>query len=328
MASVRREAPTLLSLWSSTRTFVLLQTQPKRNPPQAHTCDAHSTQCHAHSICYPAAAHRRLCEHRLSSFSDLYTNPPLARCAALPTSCLILPPRTLHPHSLCPCSRSIPTIPSSRIRPSAIPALPIYAHFLLQHGQRVESHHLECTARQVGRIGFCRDGCVLLSQYRHFLLPVTTAFKPSRTQLLLLDLLIITLSVIVTTVAYETAYARAVTKAAIRARLDLTPAASSPARTYTDPLGDSDDVVLDLRASLLFRHVRRPPAPPPDDAPLPNGATIVEGLRVLLQAQRSFRARQQTPPPPGSNGDDAETQDGERERERRVPGGMDPPEDS
>ena len=183
--------------------------------------------------------------------------------------------------------------------------------------------------RSASRSYWILSGWVRLqSQYRHFVLPVTTAFKPSRTQLLLLDLLIITLSVIVTTVAYETAYARAVTKAAIRARLDLTPAASSPAQTYTDPLGDSDDVVLDLRASLLFRHVRRPPAPPPDDAPLPNGATIVEGLRVLLQAQRSFRARQQTPPPPGSNGDDAETQDGERERERRVPGGMDPPEDS
>jgi hypothetical protein len=178
----------------------------------------------------------------------------------------------------------------------------------------------------------------LLSHCRRFvslfplLVGTTTAFTPSRTQLLLLDLLIIALSVIVTTVAYETAYARAVTKAAIRATLDLTPTATSTAQTYTDPLdlnlGNSDDVVLDLRASLLLRHVRRPPAPPPDDAPLPNGATIVEGLRVLLQAQRSFRTRQQTPPPAGNSGDDAETQGGERERERRVPGGMDPPEDS
>ena len=156
-------------------------------------------------------------------------------------------------------------------------------------------------------------------------------------QLLLLDFLIIVLSVIVTTVAYETAYARAVTKAAIRATLDLTPTASSTAQTYTDPLDlsggrggndDPDDVVLDLRASLLFRHLRCPPAPPPDDAPLPNGATIVEGLRVLLQAQRSFRTRQPTPPAAGSSADEAQTQAGERERERRVPGGMDPPEDS
>jgi len=160
------------------------------------------------------------------------------------------------------------------------------------------------------------------------------AFAPPPTQLLLLDLLIVALSVVVTTVAYETAYARAVTKAAIRATLDLTPTAPSPAQTYTDPLGrggssddDPDDVVLDLRASLLLRHVRRPPAPPPDDAPLPNGATIVEGLRVLLQAQRSFRARQQTPPAAGSGDDEAQMPAEESERERRVPGGMDP-EDS
>jgi hypothetical protein len=165
----------------------------------------------------------------------------------------------------------------------------------------------------------------------------TTAFTPPRTQLLLLDLLIIALSVIVTTVAYETAYARAVTKAAIRATLDLTPTAPSPAQTYFDPLDlgggngnddDPDDMVLNLRASLLLRHVRRPPAPPPDDAPLPNGATIVEGLRVLLQAQRSFRARQQTPPAAGGGDDEAQMPAEERERERRVPGGMDPPEDS
>ncbi|KAH8996544.1 hypothetical protein EDB86DRAFT_2919222 [Lactarius hatsudake] len=156
---------------------------------------------------------------------------------------------------------------------------------------------------------------------------VGMAFTPPRTQLLLLDLLIIVLSVVVTTVAYETTYARAVTKAAIRASLDLTPATSPAAHTYADPLDRGDDVVvLDLRPSLLLRHMRSPPPPPPDDAPLPNGATVVEGLRVLLQAQRSFRARQQTPP-----ADDAETQTGERvrerERERRVPGGMDPPED-
>ncbi|KAH8988036.1 hypothetical protein EDB92DRAFT_1873472 [Lactarius akahatsu] len=145
---------------------------------------------------------------------------------------------------------------------------------------------------------------------------VGMAFTPPRTQLLLLDLLIIVLSVVVTTVAPPSA-----------ATLDLTPATSAAAHTYADPLdrGDDDDsgvLVLDLRPSLLLRHMRSPPPPPPDDAPLPNGATVVEGLRVLLQAQRSFRARQQTPP-----ADDAETQTGERVRERRVPGGMDPPED-
>ncbi|KAI0250379.1 hypothetical protein BJV78DRAFT_1275815 [Lactifluus subvellereus] len=157
---------------------------------------------------------------------------------------------------------------------------------------------------------------------------VGMAFTPSRTQLLLLDLLIITLSTVVTTIVYEATYARAVTKAAIRATLDLTP---PPAPIYNDPLTptapeDGSDLVLDLRASLLLQHVRQPPPPPPEDTSLPSGAAVVEGLRALLQAQRALsRAQQearQTPPAGDAGGDGAQ----ERERERRVPGGMDPPE--
>jgi hypothetical protein len=161
-------------------------------------------------------------------------------------------------------------------------------------------------------------------------LPVlATGFTPSRTQLLLLDLLIIALSVVVTTLAYETTYARAVTKAAIRATLDLTPAANTQ---YTDPLTptmiseEDSDLVLDFRSSLLVRHVRHPPSPPPEDTQLPNGAAVVEGLRVLLHAQRALRTQtegRQAPSVSDTGGDD--TQRGERER--RVPGGMDPPED-
>lgn len=158
---------------------------------------------------------------------------------------------------------------------------------------------------------------------------VGAAFTPSRTQLLLLDLLIIILSAVITTIAYEATYARAVTKAAIRATLDLTPS-FTPA--YADPLTptapeEGSDLVLDLRASLLLRHVRQPPPPPPEDTSLPSGAAVVEGLRALLQAQRALsRAQQearQTPPADDADGDDAQ----ERERERRVPGGMDLPED-
>jgi len=157
---------------------------------------------------------------------------------------------------------------------------------------------------------------------------VGLGFTPSRTQLLLLDFLIITLSVVVTTLAYEAAYARAVTKAAIRATLDLTPA---NAHTYTDPLTTSaseedSDLVLDLRSSLLVRHVRHPPSPPPEDTQLPNGAAVVEGLRVLLHAQRALRTQtegRQAPSAGDAGGGDTQAE----ERERRVPGGMDPPED-
>lgn len=151
-------------------------------------------------------------------------------------------------------------------------------------------------------------------------------FTPSRTQLLLLDLFIITLSVVVTTIAYEATYARAVTNAAIRATLDLTP---SNAHAYTDPLAPvlerGTDIVLDFRSSLLLRHVRQPPSPPPEDTQLPNGAAVVEGLRMLLQAQRALRERQEARQNPvvDTRGSDAQGE----ERDRRVPGGMDPPED-
>lgn len=144
----------------------------------------------------------------------------------------------------------------------------------------------------------------------------------------MLDLLIITLSVVVTTIAYEATYARAVTNAAIRATLDLTPSQAHP---YIDPLTPSvpvegSDIVLDFRSSLLLRHVRRPPSPPPEDTQLPNGAAVVEGLRMLLQAQRALRERQEVRQnPPVGDTRDGDTQ-GEG-RDRRVPGGMDPPED-
>jgi hypothetical protein len=119
-----------------------------------------------------------------------------------------------------------------------------------------------------------------------------------------------------------------VTKAAIRATLDLTP---SHALMYSDPLTptapeEDTGLVLDFRASLLLRHVRQPPPPPPEDTPLPNGATVVEGLRVLLQAQRALsRAQQEARQTPAGDVEGSNAQ--EEERDRRVPGGMDPPED-
>lgn len=116
------------------------------------------------------------------------------------------------------------------------------------------------------------------------------------------------------------------TNAAIRATLDLTP---SNAHAYTDSLAppvseEGTDLVLDFRSSLLLRHLRQPPSPPPEDTQLANGAAVVEGLRMLLQAQRALRERQEARQnPPAVDGRDAEGE----ERDRRVPGGMDPPED-
>jgi hypothetical protein len=174
--------------------------------------------------------------------------------------------------------------------------------------------------------------CYVLFSYPHKFTSLVsdnpTGFIPPRMQLLLLDLLIITLSVVVTTIAYEATYARAVTNAAIRATLDLTPL---NAHAYTDPLTppvleEGTDLVLNLRSSLLLRHVRQPPSPPPEDTQVPNGAAVVEGLRMLLQAQRALRERQearQNPLVVDARDSDAQGE----ERDRRVPGGMDPPED-
>ena len=89
---------------------------------------------------------------------------------------------------------------------------------------------------------------------------------------------------------------------------------------------EDSDFVLDFRSSLLVRHVRHPPSPPPEDTQLPNGAAVVEGLRVLLHAQRALRTQtegRQAPSASDAGGEDVQ----EEEWERRVPGGMDPPED-
>jgi len=262
----------------------------------------------------------------------------VARYAALPTPCLIFPARSLYHRPLRARRGAIPADPPPRIRSQAHTALPLWPHRHVQREQRMEPRLHWRAGRAVGRFGFRRVGYVVFSSRSRCILDefvcrhnigVSTGFIPSRTQLLLLDLLIITLSVVVTTLAYEAAYARAVTKAAIRATLDLTPAAN--AHSYTDPLTptaseENSDLVLDFRSSLLVRHVRHPPSPPPEDTQLPNGAAVVEGLRVLLHAQRTLRTQtegRQAPSAGDAGGDDTQVE----ERDRRVPGGMDPPDD-
>lgn len=265
----------------------------------------------------------------------------VARYAALPAPCLIFPACTLHHRPLRARCGTIPADPPPRIRSQAHAALPLWPHRHVQREQRMEPRLHGCARRAVGRSGFhwvgyvvpfifcCGPAASLSNSFVVDNIGISAGFTPSRTQLLLLDFLIITLSVIVTTLAYEAAYARAVTKAAIRATLDLTPAAN--AHTYTDPLtpmaSEADsDLVLDFRSSLLVRHVRHPPSPPPEDTQLPNGAVVVEGLRVLLHAQRALRTQtegRQAPSAGDAGGDDTQAE----ERDRRVPGGMDPPED-
>jgi hypothetical protein len=101
---------------------------------------------------------------------------------------------------------------------------------------------------------------------------------------LLLDLLIITLSIVVTTIAYEATYARAVTKAALRATLDLTHSNPQP---YTDPFTPTesqrdDDLVLDFRSSLLLRHVRQMIRQPTDTMASSSGKQSRQSFISLL----------------------------------------------
>ncbi|KAI0058069.1 hypothetical protein BV25DRAFT_1891800 [Artomyces pyxidatus] len=115
---------------------------------------------------------------------------------------------------------------------------------------------------------------------------VGMAFTPSRLQLFSLDCTIVALSLIITTIAYETSY----TLASSNIEDPLAPTADIPADTF----------VIDLRMSVFIKHLRYPPTPPPDSSrdsllPMPNTASwpLSESLRMLRRAQAGRRARAQ-----------------------------------
>jgi len=91
----------------------------------------------------------------------------LARCAALPTPCLILSARALHHRPLRARRRTIPIIPSPRLWPQAHPALPLCPHRHVQREQRLEPRLHWCAAGAVGRIGFRRVGYVSMIHLRN-----------------------------------------------------------------------------------------------------------------------------------------------------------------
>ncbi|KAI0051794.1 hypothetical protein FA95DRAFT_1554048 [Auriscalpium vulgare] len=162
---------------------------------------------------------------------------------------------------------------------------------------------------------------------------VGMAFTPSRLQLLLLDFTIVFLSIVIATIAYETSYTLAAAGNSIHDPLLTTPFPNTSDMPSTSlplvakaPVMSPDTIIIDLRWSLLLRHIRSPPPPPPEvDAallPMPNTtsatARLSEGMRILMQARAGLRARmpvQAPPPPTGDGGDTARNQ-------RRVPGGM------
>lgn len=147
---------------------------------------------------------------------------------------------------------------------------------------------------------------------------------------MLLDLLLLVLSVILTTIAYDTSYVLA-SRTDIVDPLVSTPhptadSLSSPMLNIGSPSpshSSTDDarLVIDFHWSNVVTHLRNPPSPPEqndDLLPMPNTASLLS-LRQMLW-QRSGRASART-------GETDEGAGGERRgngsEQRTVPGGLD-----
>ncbi|KAL1942383.1 hypothetical protein VTO73DRAFT_5985 [Trametes versicolor] len=173
---------------------------------------------------------------------------------------------------------------------------------------------------------------------------------PSRTFLLLFDLVIILLQIILTTIAYETSLARDVPPD--------TPDPLQPEPIPTTPIsfiprGDGDskssnsishesetEYIMDLRLRTLLQRLRHPPPVPPppptrtaeDLLPLPNTSPfqLSQGIRMLARATARGRERAaarrpesaQDGAPRGQRGRDSDRTGQESVESRRVPGGL------
>ncbi|KDQ57527.1 hypothetical protein JAAARDRAFT_156282 [Jaapia argillacea MUCL 33604] len=157
---------------------------------------------------------------------------------------------------------------------------------------------------------------------------VGMSYRPSKGQLLFLDLFIILLQMVLTTIAYETSLSEASstdtpdpllpkipTSGSFFPSLSRFTSTYSPLPTNEDPDSHSEDspqnsksppitespYIFDLRLSLILSRIRTPaplPTPPviaETGIPLPNttGATraLPAGLRMLLRARRELRTR-------------------------------------
>ena len=170
---------------------------------------------------------------------------------------------------------------------------------------------------------------------------VGTAYRPSRVQLIFLDCVIVFLSLLITTLAYETSYTLAspsfgtlpgantdlITATATAAGIDplqplpahsrpatppdpaLAPCAAAVAATAPAGTG-AEALIVDVRLATVTRHLRDPPPPPPPERaageallPLPNtaGWPLSESLRMLMRA-RNAGARGPAVAPGGEQG--------------------------
>jgi hypothetical protein len=156
---------------------------------------------------------------------------------------------------------------------------------------------------------------------------LSTAYVPSKLHVLSLDLIIIILEMVLTTIAYETSLASATSSTAdISDTLMYIPQSPGPQSSSSSAKVDNTSTtnlpyVLDLRLGTLIKRLRAPapllPRTTGQDEllPLPNTvpAELRESLRMLLRTRAEIRARaEQT----------AQERPGDG-RPRRVPGAMD-----
>ena len=175
-----------------------------------------------------------------------------------------------------------------------------------------------------------------------------TAHKPSRVFLLSLDLVIVLLEFILTTIAYETSFTLAIpsdTPDPLQPEsIPHTPVSPSTLDTNvskpTETLyHDAPEYIIDLRLGPLLSRLRHPPPPPPPQQPnisqellpLPNTTAfhLTRSLNMLVRARAQMRERTaratengRTNRAAGDTVGRRERQPGEEQESRIVPGSM------
>ncbi|KAA1473875.1 hypothetical protein DENSPDRAFT_840406 [Dentipellis sp. KUC8613] len=127
------------------------------------------------------------------------------------------------------------------------------------------------------------------------------AFRPSKSQLILLDITIVFLSTLLTTIAYDTSYRRD-TRDITESNIFGSTAGHPLEASMLDPSPTSTTtLIVDVHLQTLMRYMRHSPPPPqrtpssPEGQgllPLPNTTTLLpENWRLLMHARTGTRAR-------------------------------------
>ncbi|KAI0779698.1 hypothetical protein C8Q74DRAFT_1316215 [Fomes fomentarius] len=175
---------------------------------------------------------------------------------------------------------------------------------------------------------------------------VGTAHKSSKIFLLSLDLIIVVLEFVLTTIAYETSFTLAMppdTHDPLRPETKNLPPMSPPTtdadsgKAMDTSYHDDPEYIIDLRLRTLLSRLRHPPSPPPPQQPslsqellpLPNTTSfhLTRSLNLLARAQMRGRAARaadngRTNRAAGERAGWSERQPGEEQEPRRVPGSM------